>query len=572
MLSRREQYMSQIKFFALGGLGENGKNLYCVEIDKKIIILDAGLKHPSGDLLGVDAIIPDISYLESRKDDIVGVFISHAHDKNIGALPMIISALNPSIYGTNFAIAVLTDLLKENKMEPDLNRLHIVDIAKPIIFPDFKIVYYSTTHSVPESAGIGIITLDGVIVYATDFTFDQNVGNFYSTEFDKLVSFQQLGVLALLCESSGALSIGHSTSDYNLIYAIRNTFSKAEGRIIVAMYSTEIAHIQRIINEALKLNKRISIIGRRAQRLVDIGETMGYIQIPPDKLVNLKYMDENNNNELNDVVFLVTGERHEPFFMLQRMCKGYDRLLKLNFQDTVLMMCLPVVGTEKIAAKTYDALYRLEARVVKLDKKILPPYHASMEDLKLMYSLVKPKYLIPINGEYRNQLAQHDLAIDYGFTEDRIVVIDNGEVVTFENGELAMKHDTVMNGSIMVDGNFDSDINDTVLKERELLSEDGFLLIIANIDARERVMFNKPEIVSRGFMYMRDNEEVINRIEEIYANITKKQFANRYIDWRIYKDSIRDEVQRYLYKETHRKPVVIPVIIDTQSDKICKVI
>ncbi|MFA5381210.1 MAG: ribonuclease J [Candidatus Izemoplasmatales bacterium] len=564
--------MSQIKFFALGGLGENGKNLYCVEIDKKIIILDAGLKHPSGDLLGVDAIIPDISYLESRKDDIVGVFISHAHDKNIGALPMIISALNPSIYGTNFAIAVLTDLLKENKMEPDLNRLHIVDIAKPIIFPDFKIVYYSTTHSVPESAGIGIITLDGVIVYATDFTFDQNVGNFYSTEFDKLVSFQQLGVLALLCESSGALSIGHSTSDYNLIYAIRNTFSKAEGRIIVAMYSTEIAHIQRIINEALKLNKRISIIGRRAQRLVDIGETMGYIQIPPDKLVNLKYMDENNNNELNDVVFLVTGERHEPFFMLQRMCKGYDRLLKLNFQDTVLMMCLPVVGTEKIAAKTYDALYRLEARVVKLDKKILPPYHASMEDLKLMYSLVKPKYLIPINGEYRNQLAQHDLAIDYGFTEDRIVVIDNGEVVTFENGELAMKHDTVMNGSIMVDGNFDSDINDTVLKERELLSEDGFLLIIANIDARERVMFNKPEIVSRGFMYMRDNEEVINRIEEIYANITKKQFANRYIDWRIYKDSIRDEVQRYLYKETHRKPVVIPVIIDTQSDKICKVI
>ncbi|MFA5697489.1 MAG: ribonuclease J, partial [Candidatus Izemoplasmatales bacterium] len=436
--------MSQIKFFALGGLGENGKNLYCVEIDKKIIILDAGLKHPSGDLLGVDAIIPDISYLESRKDDIVGVFISHAHDKNIGALPMIISALNPSIYGTNFAIAVLTDLLKENKMEPDLNRLHIVDIAKPIIFPDFKIVYYSTTHSVPESAGIGIITLDGVIVYATDFTFDQNVGNFYSTEFDKLVSFQQLGVLALLCESSGALSIGHSTSDYNLIYAIRNTFSKAEGRIIVAMYSTEIAHIQRIINEALKLNKRISIIGRRAQRLVDIGETMGYIQIPPDKLVNLKYMDENNNNELNDVVFLVTGERHEPFFMLQRMCKGYDRLLKLNFQDTVLMMCLPVVGTEKIAAKTYDALYRLEARVVKLDKKILPPYHASMEDLKLMYSLVKPKYLIPINGEYRNQLAQHDLAIDYGFTEDRIVVIDNGEVVTFENGELAMKHDTVM--------------------------------------------------------------------------------------------------------------------------------
>lgn len=564
--------MSQIKFYALGGLGENGKNLYCVEIEKRIIVLDAGLKHPSGELLGVDAVVPDISYLESRKDDIVGVFISHAHDKNIGALPMVIASINPHVYGTRYAIAVLKDLMKENKIESDQDRMHVISTDTPLEFPDFKIVFYATTHSIPESCGIGILTKDGAIVYATDFTFDQNVGNFYSTEFQKLAQFREYGVLALLCESSGAQTIGHSTSDYNLIYAIRNTFSKAEGRIIVAMYSTEIAHIQRIINEALKLNKRISIIGRRAQRLVDIAEKMGYIQIPEDRLVNLKYLDETNNNELTDCVFLVTGERHEPFFMLQRMCKGFDRLLKLNARDTVLMMCPPIVGTEKIAAKTYDSLFRLEARVVKIDKKILPPSHASMEDLKLMYSLLKPKYVIPINGEYRYQLAQHNLLLDYGYDEEHVILADDGEVISFEDGVVNMKHDTVMNGSIMVDGNFDSDINDTVIKERELLSEDGFLLIIANIDARERVMFNEPEIVSRGFMYMKDNEEVVKKIEEIYRDITKKQFANRYIDWRVYKDSIRDEVQRYLYKETKRKPVVIPVIIDTQSDKICKVI
>jgi ribonuclease J len=375
-----------------------------------------------------------------------------------------------------------------------------------------------------------------------------------------------------LTESSGALTIGHSTSDYQLIHQIRTTFQKAEGRIIVALYSTEIAHIQRIVNEALKQNKRISIIGRKAQRMVDIAETMGYIQIPPNRLVNLKYMDETNTNEYADIVYLVTGERHEPFFMLQRMAKGFDRLIKLIQSDTVLMMCPPIIGTEKIAAKTYDALYRIDLNLIKIDKKVLPPSHASMEDIKLMYSLLKPKHIIPINGEYRYLLAQHKLAIDYGYDENHVALIDNGEVVTFDDGDLQLKHDTVMNGSIMVDGTIDSDINDTILKEREMLSQDGFLLIIANIDARERMMLNEPEIVSRGFMYMKDNEEVINKIEEIYRNVTERQFAARYIDWRVYKESIREEVQRYLFRETKRKPVIIPVIIDTQHDKICKVI
>jgi len=564
--------MSQIKIYALGGLGENGKNLYCVEVDRQIAILDAGLKHPSGDLLGIDAIVPDISYLDSRRNDVVGVFLSHAHDKAIGALPMLLAQIPVPVYGTNFTIAVVKDLLLENKLDPGKFSLNVVDREQRIVFPNFKIAYHSTTHSIPESSGIAVLTPDGAIVYATDFTFDQNVGNFYQTDFHKLTEYREYGVLALLCESTGALTIGHSTSDYNLFRTIRETFANAKGRIVVAMYSTEIAHIQRIIDEAIKIGKRISIIGRRAQRMVDIGETMGYIRIPKEKLVNLKYLDEENNNEFPDVVFLVTGERHEPFFMLQRMCKGFDRLLKLNGRDTILLMCPPIVGTEKIAAKTYDALYRLEAKVVKVDKKMLPPAHASMEDIKMMYTFLTPKYIIPITGEFRYLQAQHDLAIEYGYPEQNVIQIDNGEVVTFENGRMELKHDTIMNASIMVDGNFDSDVNDTVIKERELLSQDGFLLIIANIDARERLMLNEPEIVSRGFMYMKDNEEVITQIETIYRNITAKQFAARTIDWRAYKESIRNQVADYLYKETRRKPVVIPVIIDTQSDRICKVL
>ncbi len=564
--------MSIIRFFALGGLGENGKNMYCLEVNGKLIVLDAGLKHPSGDLLGVDAIIPDISYLESRKDDVLGVFVSHAHDKQIGAIPMLLSQIPTTIYGTNFAIAVVKDLLKENRMDPDKHRFHVIAQDEVIRFDGFFVDYFSTTHSIPESSGIAVHTDDGVIVYATDFTFDQNIGPFYSTDFLKLAKYQSEGVIALLSESAGALSVGHSSTDFNLTHTIRSTMKKAKRRIVVAMYSTELSNIQRVVNEAVSAGKRLSIIGRKAQRLVDIGETMGYIQIPKDKLVNLKFIDETNDNDFDDIVFLVTGERHEPFYMLQRMAKGFDRLVHLKPTDTVLMLCPPVIGTERIAAKTYDAMFRIGLDLIRIDKKTLSFFHASTEDIKLLYNLLKPKYLIPINGEYRHQLAQYNLAIEYGFVPEQIVMLDNGEVVSFTGGNLEPQHDVVMNGTILVDGSLETDINDTVLKERELLSDDGFLMIIANIDARERQMLNIPEIVSRGFIYMRENEQMVKQIEEIYKRITEKQFSQKYIDWKVYKESVRYEVQKYLYQETKRKPVIIPVIIDTQSDKLCKVI
>ena len=564
--------MAVIKFFALGGLGENGKNMYCLEIEGKIIILDAGLKHPSGSLLGVDAVIPDISYLETRKDDILGVFVSHAHDKQIGAIPMLLSTIKTTVYGTNFAVAVIKDLLKEYKMNPDDHHFHVVGYDEMLKFDNFAVDYFSTTHSIPETSGIAIHTEDGVIVYATDFTFDQNVGPFYSTDFLKIARYHEKGVLALLAESAGAMSPGHSSTDFKLTHTIRETIEKATGRIIVAMYSTELSNIQRVVNEALVFGKKISIIGRKAQRLVDIGEKMGYIQVPKDSLVSLKFIDEENDNDFGDTIFLVTGERHEPFYMLQRMAKGLDRLVNLKETDTVLMLCPPVIGTEKIAAKTYDTLLRIGLELVRVDKKNLSFFHASREDVKLLYNLLKPKYLIPVNGEYRQQLAQFNLAIDYGFAIEQIIMLDNGEVVTFTSSNLDQHHDLVMNGSILVDGSFETDINDTVLKERELLSDDGFLMIIANIDARERVMLNSPEVVSRGFMYMRDNEETIKIIQDIYQKITEKQFAQKYIDWKIYKESVRFEVQKYLYQETKRKPVIIPVIIDTQSDKLCKVL
>lgn len=564
--------MSQIKFFGLGGLGDNGKNLYCLDINNKIIILDTGMQYPSGDLLGVDAVVPDISYLDARKNDIIGIFLSHAHDNHIGALPMVLAHIQTKIYGTAFTIEVARDLLADNKMNHYDYDFEVVKYNNIIKFDDFAVEFFPTTHSIPLSAGIVVYTEDGAIVYATDFTFDQNVTTYFKTDFRKLAKISDYGVLALLCESNGAGHVGHSNTNSNLKKLLRNTFEKATNRVIVGMYSTELSNIQLVIDEALQANKKIAIIGRKAQRLVNIGERMGYIQVPDDRFVNLKFIDGENDNDFEDVVYLVTGDRHEPFFMLQRMAKKYDRLVHLNEKDTVIFMCQPSIGTEKIAAKTYDELTKASIEMIKIDEKLMSNFHASSEDIKLMYSLLSPTYIIPVSGEYRHLLAQYELALEYGYQDDKIFMLDNGEVISFIKGVKDNFHDMVDNGSVMVDGTYETDINDKVIKERELLSQDGFLLVIANINVAQKKMLNKPEIVSRGFMYMKDNEEIVKEIEIIYELESKKQFAKGNIDWKEYKDNVRYQIQRYLFNKTKRKPIVIPVIIDTSAEHTCEII
>lgn len=560
--------MKRIKFLALGGLGESGKNMYCLEINNQIVIFDAGLKHPSADLLGVDAIVPDMSYIESRKNDIQAIFISHAHDKNIGALPMLLSIIDVPVYATRFSLAIIKDYLKEYNIDPDKKDLRNLQRRHAVSFGGFSVEFFSTTHSIPETNGIAVFTDDGVMVYATDYTFDQNVEENYRTDFQALADYNKKGVLALFNESSGAGSYGHSTTDYALIHSVRKTIKQAKHRVIVAMYSTELSNIQKVINEAINQDKKIAIIGRRAQRMVDIGESLGYIKIPKDKLVRLKFIDDNNKNEFDDVVFLVTGERHEPFFMLQRMVKGYDRLLQLKSDDTVMLMCPPYPGTEEIAAKTHDMLYRLDVDVAKIDKNALAKFHAGSEDIKLMYSILRPKYIVPINGEFKDQHQQEKIALDYGYDNDHVAVIENGDVLLFEDGVMKKRSDSISSGSIMIDGNLETDINNIILKEREMLSDDGFVMIAGNIDARKHLMLNQPEVISRGFMHMKGNKEIIKQIKVIYENIVFKHFNQKYIDWRSFKDDLRKAVSKYLFKETKRRPYIIPVIVDTQKDKV----
>lgn len=557
--------MSKIKIFALGGLGENGKNMYCVDINNKIFVLDAGLKYPTQELFGVDSIIPDFSYLEQNKNRIVGLFLSHGHEDHIGAVPKLLKLMNIPIYASYFTLAILKDALESQGHDLENYEFHTVSSRKTLNFGSVLVDFYRVTHSIPESLGIAITTDDGVIVYAPDFTFDQNVQGVYKTDFEKLSKIVGKKVLALLIESLGAERVGATHSTEALDYTLNQAFYQAKSRVIVSAFSTDLVRIQKIIDIALKYERNIAIIGRKTQRIVDIAVNLGYLRIPEEKLVSLRFIDDKNKNELKDAVVLVTGDRHEPFYMLQRMVKKLDRLIHINKEDTIILLTPPVPGTEKIAARTLDILYRYDTNVVKINKAILPPSHASSEDIKLLINILNPKYIIPVVGEYRHQYAMNRLCVQHGYDQENVFVMDNGVVLNIEYGDVVKSKEKVNSGDILVDGILDGDLNDIVLRDRGLLSEDGVLLVIANIDARTKKILTEPEIVSRGFIYMKENEELIKEVEEIFYKVSKRILSNKYIDWRVYRESLKDDISKHLYRETKRRPIIIPVLIDTQT-------
>ena len=556
--------MSKIKFFALGGLGENGKNMYCLDINNKIFILDAGLKYPSNELFGVDSIVPDFEYLEQNVSRIVGIFLSHGHEDHIGAVPKLLKTVKVPVYASYFTLALLKDLLTDQGLNVDDYEYKQVSCDKSETFGDVSVDFYHVTHSIPESLGIAISTPDGVIVYAPDFTFDQNVSGAYKTDFVKLSNIAGKKVLALLVESLGAERVGQTHNSDALDYALNQAFYKAESRIIVSAFSTDLNRIQKIIDISLKYDKNIVIIGRKTQRTVDIAVNLGYLKIPKEKLISIRFIDDKTKNELKDSVILVSGDRHEPFYMLQRMVKKLDRLIHISQDDTIILMTPPVPGTEKIAARTLDILYRFDTNVVKIDKKIIPPSHASSEEIKLLINILQPEYIIPVVGEYRHQYALKKLCSQLGYPDEKIFSLDNGDVVEFEKGVGIKTKNKITSGDILVDGILDGDLSNVVLRDRELLSEDGVLLIIANVDARRKEIVSTPEVVSRGFVYMKENQDLIAEVEKIFVKVSEKILVGKYVDWRVYNKTLKDEISKFLYRETNRRPIVIPVIIDTQ--------
>lgn len=560
--------MSEIRFFALGGLGENGKNMYVVDIDRQYFILDAGLKYPTQELYGVDEIIPNYKMFMNIKDRVKGIFLSHAHEDHIGALPHILKDLNVPIYATPFTMEVVKDSLKEKNFDLNKLTLNTIDQNSIIRIGNVKITFFSTTHSIPESVGIALHTVDGVIVYTSDFTFAQYSDPNYQTDFPKINDLAQKNVIALLVESLGSTLIQDGGIYNALTHKINSVYANAEGRIIVSLFSSDLQKIQRIVDISLNHHKKIAIIGRRTQRIVDIAIEKGYLVIPKEALVNLKFIDEKNKNDANNLVCLVTGNRHEPFYMLQRMCRKQDRLIHISENDTILLMTSPVPGTEKMAARTLDILYRSDANIEVVDKRLLASNHATAEEIKMMINLLRPKYIIPTIGEYRHQYGVKQLALQMNYKEDQIFLLDNGDAVNLSKGkEPFVSRNEIKTSEILIDGTAVGDVNDFVMRDRELLAADGVLLIISNINAKQKKVLGEPKIVSKGFVHLNENESMIDEIRAIFDKVTDKHLKGKYINWNEYKLQIRDEVSKYVYQTARRRPITIPVIISTEMKK-----
>lgn len=556
--------MSEIRFFALGGLAENGKNMFVVEVDKDLFILDAGIKYPGAELFGVDEIIPDYRILERAQKRIKGFFMTHAHEDHIAALPHILQKINAPVYATRFTMEIIKDIL----VEADLNladyQLIVIDQNSLIKFGNVRVSFFNTTHSIPESVGVAIQTTRGNIVYTSDFTFDQSSQLKYQTDFGKINQLAEKEVIALLIESVGSHDVRTTDMNLELDHKINSVFTSAKGRILVSLFSSDLLKVQKVVDIALSHNKKIAIIGRKAQRIVDIAIKEGYLDIPSESLINLKFIDEKNKNDDKDIVALVTGQRHEPFYMLQRMCRRNDRLIHINNKDTVLIMTSPVPGTEKMAARTLDVLFRSDAKVEVINKRLLSLSHASSDEIKMMINMLKPTYIIPVIGEYRHQYQVRRLATEIGYKEDQVFLMDNGDVLTLGKEPFVAKGDINV-GEILIDGTAIGDVNDYVLRDREILAEDGALIIVAHVDPRKKVLVGEIEIVTKGFVYIKESEEILEAIKQEFIKVSAKNLDTKYINWNEYKRDVRNHLSKFVYEQTRRSPITIPVIISTES-------
>ena len=562
--------MSKINFFALGGIQENGKNLYVLDIDDKLFILDCGLKFPTSELYGVDIIVNDLTYLIENKDRIQGLFLTHAHDDHIGGVSHLLKEKDIKVYGSRFTIAVLKDKLLEDGVEPLEDQLVVVSAKTALHFDNLTIRFFEVAHNIPECYGIAVKTDDGYLIYTSNYNFDQNSKIDYAHMIRSLAVFAKEGVLALFTESLGANNEQSRGTILEFKLRITNLISQSKNRIIFSLFSSDILKIQQICDIAIAHNKKIAIIGRKTQKLVNQAITLGYLNIPEENFANLRYIDDKNKNNDNDLVVLVTGERHEPYFMLQRMARGIDRLINMEPTDTVVVLTNPYLGTEKMAARTLDIIYHVTSKVKELSQSLLPLTNANREEIKQMINILKPRYIVPVIGEYRHQYALRIVANCIGYKDDRVLIVDNGDILTFEDGKYVGITGEVPCNEVLIDGKAFKDVGDVVMRDRELLAKDGVILVTANINPKTKTVILGPEIVTKGFIYDADNDSIITRIKELFYLVSTKYLASKFINWSEYKTGLKNEISHFIYKEIKRSPIIIPVLISTDLENVKK--
>ena len=550
--------MSKIKIIPFGGVRENGKNMYAVEVDDQIFILDTGLKYPENELMGIDVVIPDWEYLRDRKDKIVGVFLTHGHADSIGALPYFLMDFNVPVFGSEMTIALAKLAVKKHKEVKKFNDFHVVDAGTAIDFNDVTVSFFQTTHTIPETLGIVLETAEGNIVYTGDFKFDQTATKGYQTDLARLAEIGSQGVLALLSDSAGAGITGASSREKDIGEYIKETFKYQDGRIIVASVASNIMRVQQIINAAVAVDRKIVLSGSDIEQIINTAMELGKLKMPQDILISLKEADKLDPKQ---VVILETGKMGEPIKSLQQIANGDNPKIKLSDQDLVFVTTTPSYAQETEVQKTKDIIYRTGAEVKFISDDLNPSGHANQNDQQLMLNFMKPQYFIPIQGEYRLLDRHAELAEEVGIAPDRIFLTNKGDVLTYDQGELHVgEHLDV--GNTMIDGTGIGDIGNIVLRDRRVLSEDGIFVVVATIDRKKKKIVARPQITSRGFVFVKTNHQLMKQSADLVEKVVQDNLDQKEFDWGHLKQDVREKLNRFLFDQTKRHPVILPVIME----------
>lgn len=547
----------KLMLIPLGGLGEVGKNMTALRFKDDIIVIDSGLMFPEEELLGIDIVIPDFTYLIDNKDLIRGIFLTHGHEDHIGALPYVLKEINVPVHGTKLTLGLLQGKLKENnvtniKLVPVRPR-DVVDLGA------IKVEFFRVSHSIPDSVGMAVHTPVGILLHTGDFKLDQTPVDGNVTDFAKISELGEKGVLVLMSDSTNVERAGYTPSESLVGKTFEEAFAQDRERVIVATFASNVHRIQQVINAAAKYDRKVAVVGRSMVNVATITQEIGYLNVPNGVLIDI---EEISNYPRNRVAIITTGSQGEPMSALTRMAMSDHRKVQIMPGDTVIISATPIPGNEKLVARTINQLYRQGAEVIyESSSGIHVSGHASQEDLKMMINLVKPKFFVPVHGEYRHLIKHAKLAQQMGIPKENIFIAENGQILEFtpEKGSVGGR---VTAGRILIDGLGVGDVGNIVLRDRKQLSQDGILIVVVTINKEASMLVAGPDIVSRGFVYVRESEELIDIARDNVKQVLDRCFERKVSDWATIKSQIRDNLSRYLYEKTGRRPMIMPIIME----------
>lgn len=541
----------------LGGLGEIGKNMTVIQYGNDIIVIDAGLAFPDDDMFGIDLVIPDMSYLIENRDKVRAVVITHGHEDHIGGLSYLLNEVNVPVYATKLVCGLIEGKLKENHITNyTLNEVHHGDEVQ---IGCMKVGFIHTNHSIPDASALYFRTPVGTIVHTGDFKVDMTPVDGKQMDMHKFAELGRRGVLLLMSDSTNAERPGYTESETTVGHAFRKAFRAAKGRIILATFASNISRIQQAINTAIQFKRKVTVLGRSMVNNVQVAIELGYLDVPEGVLIE---PDELNRYPADQVLMLTTGSQGEPMAGLSRMASNNHRSVSIMPGDTVIISATPIPGNETGVGRTIDNLMRLGANVIAgRDKKIHVSGHASQEELKLMLGLIKPNYFVPIHGEYRMLRTHGDLAVMMGVDKDHVLIGDNGQIFEFSNRS-GHKTGHVNAGRVFVDGLGVGDVGNIVIRDRQQLAMEGVVIVVMTLAKGTSHPLAGPDIVSRGFVYVRDSEELIREAHDRVAAVLERCEAGNIREWAVIKSQVRDTLSRYLYEKTRRRPMILPIIME----------